>query len=73
MRNNVVLKNRPKVTVTAEEVLKETALLYLSEAILKEDYEQCPELIARAKEFGVKPAEISELIAATLKPNRRAK
>ena len=42
--------------------VKLTALLYLREALLKERYEQCPQFVAVAKEFGACPREIEELL-----------
>jgi hypothetical protein len=42
--------------------VKLTALLYLKEALLKQQYEICPELIAVAKEFGAAEAEIRALL-----------
>lgn len=42
--------------------VKLTALLYLKEALLKEQYENCKELIAVAEEFGALPYEIQDLL-----------
>ncbi len=39
-----------------------TALLYLKEALIREQYEKCTELIATAKEFGATPNEIRYLL-----------
>lgn len=39
-----------------------TALLYLKEALLKERYEECDEIITRAKEFGANFNEILWLL-----------
>ena len=39
-----------------------TALLYLREAIAKEDYEACAELIKIAAEFHAKPSEIRNIL-----------
>ena len=42
--------------------VKLTALLYLKEAIQKEKYEEAPEFIEIAREFGAKEREIEELL-----------
>ena len=42
--------------------VKLTALLYLREALQRQRYEICSELIAVAKEFGAKDREIEELL-----------
>ena len=42
--------------------VKLTALLYLREALLGEEYENCPEFIAIAKEFGALDEEIRVLL-----------
>lgn len=42
--------------------VKLTALLYLREALLKEQYEECAEFIAIAKEFGANLFEIQSLL-----------
>ena len=45
---NLMLKNEEKQTVT-DGILQATALMYLEEALLKEEYENCKELIDMAK------------------------
>ena len=42
--------------------VKLTALLYLKEALVAQRYEQCPEFIRVAKEFGAVEWEIEELL-----------
>ena len=42
--------------------IKLTALLYLKEALLRQQYELCPEIIAVAKEFGAAGFEIQDLL-----------
>ena len=42
--------------------IKLTALLYLKEALLKQQYELCPEIISVAKEFGAVHFEIQDLL-----------
>ena len=45
-------------------MLKVTALQYLKDALLKEEYESCRELLERARNFGAQEGEIAELLAA---------
>jgi len=42
--------------------VKLTALIYLREALIEERYENCPEFIAIAKEFGALDEEIRVLL-----------
>lgn len=42
--------------------VKQTALLYLREALLAERYEECREFIALAKEFGAEDFEVEDLL-----------
>jgi hypothetical protein len=42
--------------------LKLTALWYLKEALAREQYEKCEEIIAVAKEFGAASFEIQDLL-----------
>ena len=42
--------------------VKLTALLYLKQALLKEKYEMCADIIAIAKEFGARDYEIQNLL-----------
>lgn len=42
--------------------VKLTALLYLKEALQKERYEECEELISTAREFGAARYEIDDLL-----------
>ncbi|MCM8775635.1 MAG: hypothetical protein NC930_04705 [Candidatus Omnitrophica bacterium] len=46
----------------SKNAVKLTALLYLREALLKEKYEECADLIAIAKEFGAGEFEIRYLL-----------
>ncbi len=48
-------------------LLKVTALLYFKDALVKQEYENCQELINSAKRFGAEQVEINELIAQFLK------
>ena len=42
--------------------VKLTALLYLKEALIREQYEKCAELVAVANEFGAQPFEVQDLL-----------
>ena len=42
--------------------LKLTALWYLKEALIREQYEKCAEIVALAQEFGAAPFEIQDLL-----------
>jgi hypothetical protein len=42
--------------------LRLTALLYLKEALVRERYEECAEIVALAKEFGAAAYEIDDLL-----------
>ncbi len=42
--------------------VKLTALLYLKEALLREKYEACSDIIAVAKEFGAENYEVQDLL-----------
>ncbi|MBI4430849.1 MAG: hypothetical protein HY587_03955 [Candidatus Omnitrophica bacterium] len=58
-------KNRmrpPGIRRIKRNPLKQTALLYLREALLGENYETCAELIEFAKEFGADRFEIESLL-----------
>jgi 4-aminobutyrate aminotransferase-like enzyme len=65
MSNNLLCNNN-KPTIP-NETLKATSLLYLREALLKQKYEDCTELIQTAKEFGAQQNEISGIIAEAVR------
>lgn len=48
--------------VTSRHPVKVTALFYLREALLNEMYEECPEAIEIAREFGAQEFEIQDLL-----------
>jgi len=58
------MSNAPQERRTAvkKHPVKLTALLYLKEALRKERYEICPDIISVAEEFGAKPFEIRDLL-----------
>jgi hypothetical protein len=47
----------------SDQILKVTALLYLKEALVAQEYETCQELIDTAKNLGANPGDISAVIA----------
>ena len=53
---------RPRRRRVSKHPVKLTALLYLKEALLRENYEICPEVIATAKEFGAADFEVQDLL-----------
>jgi len=63
MRNNTLFNSRKNKLRHTDHTLKQTALLYLREALRKDEYEDCAELIKNAKRFGALQAEITQLIA----------
>jgi hypothetical protein len=50
----------------SDQILKVTALLYLKEAIIAQEYESCRELIDIAKNLGAVPGDISAVIKDSL-------
>ncbi len=58
MKNSGVLAQQ----AAGKHPVKLTALLYLKEALLKERYEDCAEIVSVAKEFGAVDQEISHLL-----------
>lgn len=63
MKENVLLDGQQ---ASGNEFLKLTALLYLKEALDKQEYESCRVLVDTAKELGVGQGEISAAIAEYL-------
>ena len=55
-------KEPPRVRKIVRDPLKQTALLYLREALLEEKYEICAELIQIASEFGADLFEVQNLL-----------
>ena len=52
----------PTLLRVRRDPVKLTALLYLREALRRERYEECPEYIRVAKEFGAQAREVEELL-----------
>ena len=66
MRNNIIYTNNKK-PAAPNKVLKATALIYFQEALAKEEFEQCPELIQKAHDFGANKKDIQKVIAQYVK------
>lgn len=67
MKLNVNLTNRTQKPEFPEEARKEITLLYLEEALYKEQFEDCGQLARNARKFGAKDEEVSKVIAKFLK------
>ena len=67
MENNALLS--AEQTLASDQLLKLTALLYLNEALVAQEYESCQELIDTAKKLGVGQGDISAVIADYLNAN----
>ena len=65
MKNAVLNQNAS--AVKSDEFLKLTALVYFEEALFKEEYESCAELIDIARKFGAGPSDIKEVIATFIR------
>ena len=61
MENNVLVNQGQ--ALGSDQILKVTALLYLKEALIAQEYESCQELVDTAKNLGVNPGDISAVIA----------
>lgn len=53
---------KPRRRLAVKHPVKLTALLYLKEALLRENYEICAEVITTAKEFGAADFEVQDLL-----------
>ena len=63
MQNRVIDTQKKNPAINPDETLKATSLLYLKDALINEQFEQCKDLIDKAKAFGAKKVEIAEVIA----------
>ena len=59
---NTTFQNANNKPAANDELLKITALLYFKEALVDQEYEQCPALIANAKRYGARRADIKQVI-----------
>ena len=56
--------------IPQDEVLKASALLYLQEALAKQEFEACAQLVAAVRELGARQGEIDEVIAGYLRGDK---
>jgi hypothetical protein len=66
MENNVLVSEEQ--ALGTDQLLKLTALVYLNEALVAQEYETCQELVDTAKSLGINPSDISAVIADYLNP-----
>ncbi len=64
METNAVLD--PQQEINADGVLKQSALIYFQQALKKQEFEACSELVALAREFGAETADIQAIITSYL-------
>jgi hypothetical protein len=55
------------------DIFKTTALLYVKDALYKQEYESCAQLISLAKKFGAKQEEIKEVLASHIRGDKTGK
>ena len=60
MENNILVKEEQ--ALGTDQLLKLTALLYLNEALVAQEYETCQELIDTVKKVGVDQGDITAVI-----------
>ncbi|MDP2654121.1 MAG: hypothetical protein Q8Q08_08835 [Candidatus Omnitrophota bacterium] len=71
--NRLTFKNRlPLKRDTRAEVLKVTALIYLDDALRKEEYEKCAGLLRQARGFGATEAEVKGVLKPFITRVKRA-
>ncbi len=68
MKNNAIINQEQEST--SDEIFKLTALVYFQEALLKQEYESCQELVGFAKGFGAAQSEIDEVIISYLRGDK---
>lgn len=64
-------KQNKQEPVGYDSVLKATSLIYLEEALNKEEYERCAELIKRAKDFGATGTEVRSILTGYIRGVKR--
>jgi hypothetical protein len=53
-----------------DELLKVTALVYFKDALVKQEFEACEELIALAKNFGASTSEVTDVIISFIRGDK---
>ena len=70
MTRNRVFTSPKQKELRTEDMLKLTALLYFREALIKEQFEDCAELVRTAKEYGADSRHIRAVIASTVRKDK---
>jgi hypothetical protein len=55
-----------------DEIFKVTALLYFKDALVKQEFESCKELVDIAKQYGAEQSEIDEVVTGFLRGDKTA-
>ena len=71
MKLNVNFNKKTNNPEFSDDARKAITLLYFEEALYKERYEECGQLVQTAKRFGAEQEEISQIIAKHLKSAKR--
>jgi hypothetical protein len=64
MKFNTLSRFNSEKPTNSDQMLKATSLLYLKEALGKEQYEECAALIQKAIRYGAKQVEIRQILKA---------
>ena len=68
MKSNLIFEKEAGNFAFADyTALKITSLLYLKEALQKEQYEDCAGLIEKAKEFGARTDDVNQIIGSHIR------
>ena len=67
MKSEAIFTSEENQAPAADEILKATALVYFKDALFKQEYEHCKELMDLAKKFGAQPSEIREVLTSYIK------
>ncbi|GEM_PF-3430665 len=62
MEINFTFNKKKEQIKAGDEALQVIALIYLKEALVKERYEECAELVRAAKRFGATQGEIKQML-----------
>ena len=68
MKNNATLNEGQ--ALASNDIFKVTALVYLKEALVKQEYESCKELVEIARKLGARQGEIDGTIASYLRGDK---
>lgn len=70
MKSKIQFTNKKREPRSADVILKATALLYLQEALISENYEQAPDLIRQAYKYGAEKQEVRKVIDRYIKKRK---